>query len=345
MHSALLRVTALLPRSFPVPLRRAGKSEAKPIDWVGQWYTLDRVITKESIGIRFGKVVPGQNAVRWQFKCHVYGDAIGAIALLAKEDGYEGEVPLPALREKHKPGLLAGAGAQLRFLLRKSAPAPDWKSLDPSWQMPQKPLPASTAVATGALDVERTSRFAERARALGVSTNTLLLSALVKASRPFVREGSALWRMPVNMRGPVEGISPYANYCSFIEIPVGEDDSAPRLHQQIKTSFARREHWAAWFFCTIGNYVGIRGMQVVHRIYHAMSKGRPWVGTLSNLGTWNGVGEWYFAPGCQYASPLGAGVIVCAGKLLLALEAHPSIARDSAMPQALMDRWLAELGV
>jgi hypothetical protein len=55
--------------------------------------------------------------------------------------------------------------------------------------MPAKPLPATTAVATGALDIERTNRFAEKARALGVSTNTLVLSALVKASRPFVCEG------------------------------------------------------------------------------------------------------------------------------------------------------------
>ena len=79
----------------------------------------------------------------------------------------------PALREKHKPGLLAGAGAQLRFLLRKSAPSPNWKSLDPSWRMPAKPLPATTAVATGALDIERTNRFAENARALGVSTRNV----------------------------------------------------------------------------------------------------------------------------------------------------------------------------
>jgi hypothetical protein len=141
---------------------------------------------------------------------------------------------------------------------------------------------------------------------------------------------------------PRQGHFAARNYCSFIKIPVGEDDSAARLHQQIKTSFTRREHWAAWFFCSIENYVGIRGMQVIHKIYHAMSKGRPWVGTLSNFGTWSGVGEWYFAPGCQYASPLGAGVIFCDGKLLLTIEAHP--AGDSAMPQALMARWIAELG-
>jgi hypothetical protein len=223
--------------------------------------------------------------------------AMAAIMRRFKDDIAPGKlaarVGSPALREKHKPGLLAGAGAQLRFLLRKSAPSPNWKSLDPSWRMPAGPLPATTAVATGALDIERTNRFAEKARALGVSTNTLLLSALVKASRPFVCEGSALWRMPVNMRGPVKGISPLSNYCSFIEIPVGEDDSAARLHQQIKTSFTRREHCAAWFLCSIGNYVGIRGMQVIHKIYHAMSKGRPGSGpcrtsapgTVSESGT------------------------------------------------------------
>jgi hypothetical protein len=62
-------------------------------------------------------------------------------------------------------------------------------------------------------------------------------------------------------------------------------------------------------------------------------------------GVWNGVGDWYFGPGCQYANPIGAGVIVCNGRLLLTLEAHASIARDSALPKELMDRWIAELGV
>jgi hypothetical protein len=61
--------------------------------------------------------------------------AMAAIMRRFKDDIAPGKlaarVGSPALREKHKPGLLAGAGAQLRFLLRKSAPSPNWKSLDP----------------------------------------------------------------------------------------------------------------------------------------------------------------------------------------------------------------------
>jgi hypothetical protein len=325
-------------RTAPIRVKKA-------IDWCGRWFKLDEEISKEFVGIRFAKAVAGESKVTWSYLSHVDVDGMGALALLVKQDGIEGEVPLPTIREKTKPGLLAGIGAQLRFLLRKSQPSANWKSLDPSWKKPAVPLPAGTAVATGGLNLDRTQRFIEKARALGVSTNSLLLSALVRASKPYICEGPMLWRVPVNMRGPVKTISALANHCSFIEVPIEADDSAARVHQQIKSCFDRREHWAAWFFCNIGSLIGYLGMHVVHAIYHWMSKGRPWVGTMSNLGTWNGVGDWYFGPGCQFANPVGAGVIICNGRLLLTLEAHPSIARDSSLPEALMERWIAEIGV
>jgi hypothetical protein len=349
MSATFLDAATQLPKTVAAPLLPAAKAASarakEAIDWCGQWFKFDEEISKEFVGIRFAKAVPGEREVSWSYLSHIHVDGMGALAQLVKRDEPERDVVLPTLRETSKPGWLAGAGAQLRFLLRKSQPSANWKSLDPSWQAPATALPPGTAVATGALDVERTQLFSEKARKLGVSTNSFLLSALVRASRPYVCEGPALWRVPVNMRGPVTAKSKLANHCAFVEVPIGADDSAAQVHRQIKSCFTRREHWATWFFCNIGSLVGDRGMHVIHSVYHWMTKGRPWVGTLSNLGPWNGIGDWYFGPGCQYANPVGAGVIICDGKLLLTLEAHESIARDCTLPKALMERWIVELGV
>jgi hypothetical protein len=324
-----------------VPLAPAGLKNA--IDWCGQWFRHDQEISKEFVGIRFAKSIPGERKIAWSYVSHIHYDGMGALALLLKRDGYKSEVALPKLRETCKPGWREGFGAVMRLLLRKSQPSANWRSLDQSWEPPASPMPAGTAVATGALDVERTQRFEEKARRLGVSTNSLLLSALARVTKPYLCEGPVLWRVPVNMRGPVDTVSVLANHSAFVEIPFGQDYSPAEVHRKIKSAFMQREHWATWFFCDIGRIVGDRGMRVIHKIYHAMSSGRPWVGTLSNLGSWNGIGDWYFGPGCQYANPLGAGVITCDGRLLLTLEAHSSIARDSTLPQAIMDQWIAEL--
>jgi hypothetical protein len=348
MYATFLDVEARAPSSLALPFpgaRQASPARAgRPVDWCGHWFKLDEEISREFVGIRFARATGGRE-VSWCYLSHIHYDGMGALQHILKGQGLERGEPLPTLKEKSKPGLLAGIGAQLRFLLRKSQPSANWKSLDPTWEPPATPLPPGNAVATGALDPDRTRRFEEKARRLGVSTNSLLLGALARASKPFLCDGPVLWRVPVNMRGPVEGISAQANHAGFIEVPIGADDSAVQVHRQIKSAFVRREHWATWFFCNIGSFIGDIGMRAIHRIYHVMTRGRPWVGTMSNLGTWNGVGDWYFGPGCQYANPMGAGVITCNGRLLLTLEAHPSIARDSTLPQALMERWIAELGV
>jgi hypothetical protein len=347
MSSTSFAAAAKLPRSLATPYApavRAVPAQAKgAIDWPGRWFKLDEEVSKEFVGIRFAKAAPGKRDVSWTYVSHIDFDGMGALAHLVKQDEQQRDVALPTLRDAYNPGWLAAAGAQLRFFLRKFRPSANWKSLDPSWREPARSLPAGTAVATGMLDVERTQCFSEKARALGVSTNSLLLSALVRASRPYVGRGPALWRVPVNMRGPVAAKSALANTSSFVEVRIGADDSAPHVHRQIKSCLTRREHWAVWYFANIGRLVGDRGMRILHTVYHWISRGRPWVGSLSNLGTWNGIGDWYFGPGCQYTSPVGAGVIICNGKLLLTLEAHLSIARDRALPQTLMNRWIAEI--
>ena len=84
-------------------------------------------------------------------------------------------------------------------------------------------------------------------------------------------------------------------------------------------------------------------MKLIYRTELARWRGCLWAGAFSNLGTWNGCGEWLVAPPVAKSCPLGAGAIVCNGKLGLTIDAHASIAKDAAWTEALMDRWIAEL--
>ncbi len=73
------------------------------------------------------------------------------------------------------------------------------------------------------------------------------------------------------------------------------------------------------------------------------TKGRPWVGSFSNLGTWNDCDQWFVCPPVAKVCPLGVGVVICNGALSLTMDAHPSIAQDAAWTRTLMDRLVCEL--
>jgi len=127
------RISAASSRSSHSPRRqRATAPATEAIDWCGRWFKFDEEISKEFVGIRFAKAAQGESEVSWRYLSHMHFDGMGALDLLLERDGLGRDAPLPTLKEKCKPGLLAGIGAQLRFLLRKSQPSANWKSLDPS---------------------------------------------------------------------------------------------------------------------------------------------------------------------------------------------------------------------
>jgi hypothetical protein len=295
----------------------------------------------EFIGMRGGKRRP-DGSIAWSFLSHATYDGVGGFVHLLRRDHGATHVEVPA-RKSRPPSLMARAAALLRLLAKKPEPAAAWKNMDLSAQV--KSARPGTAFATELFDRECTQRLTRKARALGVPLNSLLLAALGRASESELDAGPARWIMPVNMRGPVALANDTANQTGYLHIELPADSTPSQAHEQMKLALRRREHWATWLFLNAGRIVGYRGIRAIYRMQMSRFEGRPFVGAFTNLGIWDGHGEWFVCPPVAATCPVSAGAIVCNGRLSLTIEAHPSMAGGAAWARALMARWIAGLGV
>lgn len=311
-------------------------------DWVGLWFKLLEEVSGEFIGMRAGRPTPGSGEIAWMFSSHATRDGLGWFAQLLRDEAGCCDVRLPQLKEASKPTLIARIVALSRFLARTPPPAAAWTGFDPSWT-PPKSARAGTALATKLLGAERTRCLVGKARGLGVSLNSLLLSALARASEPELKDRPRLWMMPINMRGPVKMAHESANHTAFLRLALGSSETPGKVHDRVRAALGRREHWASWAFLNAGRLVGYRGMAWLYRRELRRTGGRLWTGAFSNLGAWNGIGTWFVCPPVALTCPVGVGVICCDERLSLTIEAHPSIAGGSGWVRTLLNRWLAEL--
>ncbi len=313
-----------------------------PTDWRGLWFKLDEE-KGEFIGMRAGRP-RADGGVDWRFLPHLQHDGLGGFKEILKADGF-GVGPLPdSQRDATAEPAQARRSAVAAFLQtarhRRGLANPRSAVEAASWA-----AGASTAIATLSIDKDRTQRLARAAKQHRVSLNSLLLSALARASEADLGPGPALWVIPVNMRGAVKTSRESANHGSYLDLELRRGATAREVHEKIKAGFHNLEHWGAWAMLNAGRVVGYDGMRRIQHEHLARRQGRPWVGTFTNLGAWNGIGDWYVCTPVTYSCPLGAAVITCDGKMMVMIEAHPSIARDQSLPRALIARWMDQLDI
>jgi hypothetical protein len=300
----------------------------------------------EHVGILFGTRVGAEGDPEWAYLPHQRFDGIGGFAHFLRSRGAgQAAVSLPVLREPRAPGFWRKLVALAGFLLRKPKATAVWKLQEPGWsglgRAPAERVPSVRAVEC--LSAERTSRVAARAQAAGASLNSWLLHRLARAAQGELAPGPSLWAIPVNMRGAEQGPLDTGNFASYVQLEVTPTDSAAQVHGGIRGALRRLEHWGAWKAIGLGRIVGYGGVRRLYRYDRVVN--RAWVGTLSNLGSWNGVGggEWFFCPPVTCASPLGVGALICDGRLSLTLQAWPGLRVDRAWARALLKRWLEQL--
>jgi len=319
---------------------RTQRSAQAP-DWSGLWFKIIEDTWGEYVGMRGGKRRP-DGSIAWSFLSHASYDGLGGFVHLLRRDHGAGQVAVP-VRKGRPPSLMARTMALLRLVAEKPKPAAAWKKMDLSAQV--KSTGSGTAFATELFEREGTQRLNHKARALGVPLNSLLLAALGRASESELEAGPARWIMPVNMRGPVALASDTANQTGYLHIELPAEATPSQAQEQVKLALRRRDHWATWLFLNAGRVVGYRGMRAIYRMQMSRFEGRPFVGAFTNLGSWDGHGEWFVCPPVAATCPVSAGAIVCNGRLSLTIEAHPSMAGGASWARALMDRWIAGLGV
>ncbi len=337
-----MRTLLLDPRtpsmSGPAPARSAAV-RAQGTDWSGLWFKHVEETCGEYAGMRGGRRQP-DGSIAWTSLSHAVYDGLGGfVHLLRQSHGSHVAVPV---RKSRKPSLLQRAAALLRLIARKPVPAAAWTAMAASWQPPT--AGPGTAFTVELLETGRTQHLMRQARAQCVPLNSLLLGALARASADELRDGPARWMMPVNMRGPVALARDTANQTGYLQIEIPAGASASQVHEQVKLALGRRDHWATWIFLNAGRLVGYAGVRAIYGLQMSRFGGRPFVGSFTNLGSWDGFGEWFVCPPVARTCPVGVGVIVCNGQLSLTIEAHPSMAGGAAWTGALMRRWIAELG-
>jgi hypothetical protein len=323
----------------------ASKGHARnATDWAGLWFDILEKGKGEFVGMRAGRLVSDSKEPAWRFDSHTSHDGLGWFATLLRKQAPGADISIPRLKESARPSRLSQARAFLRLMAKKPQTAGMWNTWDASWRAPAAGLAhASRAVAAQAFSVDQTSRLSEHARDLGVSLNSLLLATLGHVSEPLLQGGSALWMVPVNMRGRVNLADETANHTSFLQIQTAAYVGPQHVHEQVKAALGRLEHWGGWLFANVGRVVGYAGMRWLYRREIVRTNGRPWVGAFSNLGSWNNCGQWFVCPPVAKTCPLGVGVVICDGCLSLTIDAHPSITRDAGWTRTLIGHWVAEL--
>lgn len=144
--------------------------------------------TGEFIGIRFGRIPPGQSQPEWKFMPHTDVDGIGGFAQMLRKKGVR--VPqLPQIKHPAPPSPLAALKSAPKFLLPQRKLA--WRGISG----PTKTSDAKTpppAVAWHVFDEASTLAIRRFCRKSSITVNSYLLRQLSKAIRPSLQDQSAI---------------------------------------------------------------------------------------------------------------------------------------------------------
>lgn len=304
------------------------------IDWAGRWFDLVEELQGEYVGMRGGLVQPN-GATDWTFVPHARFDGLGGFVDLLRRTTAAPDLPVPS-RRAPLPTVWQRAKALIDLCRAPVLVAGRWKRQDGDCPVVRHKTNAATHLFTA----EETQALERQARADGGPLNALLLAALARVSADELEDGPNIWMMPVNMRGPVARPRDTANHTGYLQLDLGATATASTVQARMKESLRRRQHWGSWLFLNLGRVLGMSGMRAVYRMQMRRFGGRPFVGSFSNLGSWQGVGTWYVCPPVTLNAPVAAGAIVCDGRLSLTLEAHASMRDGDAFARCHLARWV-----
>lgn len=321
----------------------------KPSDPIAPWFNAAEELG-EYIGIRFGRIPPGQTEPEWIFLRHIDFDGIGGLAeILRKRDAV-----LDRLSQMKHPV------APSWFSLLKCLP----KYLKPRHQLEWDSLKgerrASTvseppkAVAWHVFDEATTTEIRRVCRKAGVTVNSFLLKHLTKAIRPFLKDQSSVvpWMIPVNLRGKVSRERDTANFSSYVGMKVKSYETVHDVHQNIYAALESGEHWANWHAYQLGRFANNAVRKYLISTNRAMSQWN--LGSFSNLGDWDPEkkisqadcqGSWLFTPPVLRCQLVGAGCVTFQNRLSLAIQIHPELTTNSDVPRTWVENWVKEIEI
>lgn len=318
------------------------------VDSITSWFLAGEELG-EYIGIRFGRIAPGEKEPEWVFLRHTDYDGIGGLGEILRQRGAILE-RLPQIKYPASP-------SQLMFL--KLLP----KFLAPRRRVKWRPLERRAAaivpgppgaVAWHVFDEAATSRMRRVCRKFGVTINSFLLKHLTKALRPFLQDESSMipWMIPVNLRGKVVRDRDTANYSSYVAVQVQSYETVHEVHRNIYAALARGEHWAHWQGYQLGGWMsnGLKKKLIAKEL--AMPQWH--LGSFSNIGDWDPekkitqaacLGDWLFSPPVLRSQMIGAGCVTFQNRLSLTIQAHSDLTTSPQAVETWIKNWVKEIEI
>jgi hypothetical protein len=305
----------------------------------------------EFIGIRYGRIAPGETEPDWTFVRHTDFDGIGGFAELLRRRG----AVLPRLAQiKHPspPSWLSLVRALPKIMRPRRKVK--WGALE------RGPIVSSTssqpplAVAWHVFDEAQTTQIRRVCRKNGVTVNSFLLKHLTKAIRPFLQDQAEVvpWMIPINLRGKVVRDRDTANFTTYVGVNVRSYETVNDIHQNIYAALGRGEHWANWYAYEPGRLLPKSMKKLLLVKEYATSQWN--IGSFSNLGDWDPEktitqaecdGDWFFAPPVLRCQKVGAGCVTFQNRLSLTIQTHPDLTTSCAVPQAWIQNWVKEIEI
>ena len=323
---------------------REGRREfvlRKPHDWVAAWFPLMDALGEDT-RIPFGRYDPATCSIEWVRIPHEEVDGVGGLTRLLSARGWQ-IGPLPQKQET-PPSRWKFLVSFLRYQTLVRARSTAWRVYDYAKRGP------TSGILWRVFTREETEELQTQAARSEASLNSFLLSALNDASTSlFLRPNatSALWWIPVNMRGLTKNTDATSNHSSYIGVELSPGMPPRDVHAAIKTQLTRRMHWGAWMGIHIGAIIGVRGMYWIMRYYE--KKQNCWMGTFTNLGDWPPPGYapppkgdphgWTVSSTVTVAHPIGAACMIWDGQLSLTLQIHPALNPTPDVARELFDTW------
>ena len=317
-------------------------------DPIAPWFVAAEELD-EYIGIRFGRIAPGQTEPEWVFLRHIDFDGIGGLAEILRGRGAK----LDRLSQIKHP-VQPSPFSLLKFVPKYLKPRHrlEWEPLGE--QRPSKVSEPPTAVAWHVFDEASTTQIRRVCRRAGVTVNSFLLKHLTKAIRPFLKDQSSVvpWMVPVNLRGKVIRDRDTANFSSYVGVKIKSYETVHDVHRNVYAALESGEHWANWHAYQLGRFANNSMRKFLISTDRAMSQWN--LGSFSNLGDWDEgkkitesdcLGGWLFTPPVLRCQLVGAGCVTFQNRLSLTLQIHPELTIDSKVPREWIEHWVKEIQI
>lgn len=335
-------------RSLQLVTETVARAEAvEAFDPIRTWF-LSLQETGEFIGIRFGRIAPGDSQPEWIYLSHSEVDGIGGFAQILRLRG--GDLPrLPRLKHISEPSRFAVLKNLLKFLRPRNRLK--WTCVEGPSEPGDSGL-APKAVTWHTFDERQTTLIRRVCRDESITVNSFLLKHLSKAISACLEDTEATipWMIPVNLRGKISRASDVENHSSYLPVGVHIQDTVHDVHRKVHEGLRRGEHWANWHSYQSSRILPASARRFLIKIEKCTAEWN--IGSFSNLGDWDPecrlanselVGTWLFAPPVLRCQKLGTGCVTFQNRLSLVIQAHPELTINPADTRVWMDNWIQEI--